>query len=566
MSLSEILKSRKPPSGSIIAEEKARVYIRVSHDRSAEKNLSPEVQKRQIIAHTTSKGYQIKEWYEDLAKSAFRDDDLRTEFHRMVEDAKADPETTVLVVSNYDRFSRQRGASALEEELLKYGVRIESVSEGYFDPDTESGVLLSSMTWTIAHVQSLRIRNKVIPCMKLNFSERDPETGHADKNGGWTLFGYKPFHVPTRRGGQHEQAGKLIWLLDDHEFGGVQIWEWARIMLVDWRLKEGLGYDAMAGRLTEAGVPTPAGRTLWSPSTIQGILTEATRLYQYAGYGFWNKRDYSDRHRILERDPSEWIVVENAHPAIITVEQGDAIYAMTKHQPRVKRSHKGQPSRWTLSAGLIKCGHCGENYTSTNKHGVDSYACGSHVYRRDAGCSAPMWKLERENLEQSLLDLLIERMSSAEQTLPRIVDEINAGIEQEWRALMQAADEARHKVKDLEKQLKGYYDVAAEIGLSDELKARIQEVEAVLEELRAVRIPAKPDPVDVSEIRNLAATIREAAESDDDGARGRIVRQFVIEIVADGKEGLLECRLLDPVAIESNILVAPGGVEPPPRP
>jgi len=118
MSLSEILKSRKPPSGSIIAEEKARVYIRVSHDRSAEKNLSPEVQKRQIIAHTTSKGYQIKEWYEDLAKSAFRDDDLRTEFHRMVEDAKADPETTVLVVSNYDRFSRQRERCAPFEHDL----------------------------------------------------------------------------------------------------------------------------------------------------------------------------------------------------------------------------------------------------------------------------------------------------------------------------------------------------------------------------------------------------------------------------------------------------------------
>ena len=566
MSLTELLESNVSHFAREKAEDVAFAYVRVSHKDSADNNLSPEVQKRLIEDYAARKNIVIKRLYTDLAKSAYRDNDLRAEYQEMLCDAKSDPEVTVVLVAYYDRFSRSSGVSVEQADLLKNGVRIESVSEGYFDPNTESGVIMNSITWAMANVQSLKIRNRVIPCMKMNFAERDAESGYTYKNGGWALFGYKVYKIPVGKNRKHEKVHKSIWQLDDREFGGRQVWEWARTMLLDWRLKEGLGYDAIAGRLTKAEVPTPSGRDLWSSSTIQEVLTEWSRLYQYAGYAFWNRRDFTDRNDIRTRDTSEWVVVENAHPAIITAEECDALLAIVKNKKQVKKTHKGQPSRWTLSGGAIRCRQCGQNYTSTNKHGVDSYACGSYVYRHKAGCSATMWKIGREELEQVLFEKLIGRLDSYENALPSLVAGINAAVEREWEGLLRTVDERRDKIKALEAQLGGYYDIASQLGLSEELKAQIKVTQTAIDELKAFENLNKPAFVDISEVRSIASTIRDAGNPEDVTARGRIVKQFVTEMVADGNEKIITGKLLDPLTIGSNKLVAPGGVEPPPRP
>ena len=144
-------------------------------------------------------------------------------------------------------------------------------------------------------------------------------TGWAYKNGGWPLFGYKPHRVCIGGNRRYEEIHKLVWVLDDRVFGGRQVWEWAKTMLLQWRLRDRLGYDAIAGELTEAGVPTPSGNPAWSPSSIQEVLAEWDRLYQHSGIAFWNRRDYRRNKRNPRlRDTAEWIVVPNAHPAIIT--------------------------------------------------------------------------------------------------------------------------------------------------------------------------------------------------------------------------------------------------------
>jgi DNA invertase Pin-like site-specific DNA recombinase len=84
--------------------ECAFAYIRVSHERSAEKNISPETQRRRIEAYAREHGYTILGWYTDSAKSAFRDEDRRTEFLRMLSEAKRNIDSTygrnTLVISN----------------------------------------------------------------------------------------------------------------------------------------------------------------------------------------------------------------------------------------------------------------------------------------------------------------------------------------------------------------------------------------------------------------------------------------------------------------------------------
>lgn len=88
MSLAELLRPLKPVIGAALVETLVFGYLRVSHRRSAEKNLSPETQRQLIEDYAASKGYKIARWYEDMATSAFRDDAPRPEYERMLADAK----------------------------------------------------------------------------------------------------------------------------------------------------------------------------------------------------------------------------------------------------------------------------------------------------------------------------------------------------------------------------------------------------------------------------------------------------------------------------------------------
>ena len=77
---------------------------------------------------------------------------------------------------------------------------------------------------------------------------------------------------------------------------------------------------------------------------------------------------------------------------------------------------------------------------------------------------------------------------------------------------------------------------------------------------------SEPIPVDVGEIRRLVADITEAGASGDPIARQRILKQFVVQLQVDQQKKEIEARILDPIAFGASELVAPGGVEPPPRP
>ena len=559
VAISDLLKSEAAQAVALALHEKARAYIRVSHERSAEKNISPETQRQLIMDYAERHGYEIVEWYTDLAKSAFRDDDLRVEYHRMLAAAKADPETKVVLVAYYDRFSRGRNAQSTQYDLLDYGVRIESATEGYVDPTTESGVVLSGVNWAFNHLTSLKISHRIVPCMKTNFAVRDADTGWAYKNGGWAMFGYRNRGVHLGKNSRRGDIYKVIWVKDDRMVGGKQVWEWARTMLIDWRLKERLGYDSIAERLTRAGVPTPSGRDKWSNSSIQSLLADWDRLYQYTGIGFWNREDCTDRKNRKRRPSSEWVVVEEAHAAIITNAECDAIFAMVKDNKRTRISSKGRPSRWVLSGGFVKCKHCGSNFASKAKNGKDYYICGSHLYRRGAGCGAG-WQIPREELEDLVIDRISSRIAISDEALVFWGDEFNRASEEDWREFAEARKKKSEKLTALKERLGSYYDIAASTGLTDELSQKIGQTAAAIDQLNAQDAVKKPEPIDVEEVKLIRNQLAEIFATGDKDAKRLILKQFVVEITADAEKREIVGRFVDPRLYGASFLAAPRGV------
>lgn len=559
MSLLEQLLAGNNTSSESSRRQHARAYIRVSHERSAEKNISPETQRNRIQAYARECGYVIKEWYEDLGISAFKNDELRVGWHRLLDDAKTDPDTTVIIVWRYDRFSRGHNAESVQHDLLRHGVRIESAEEGYYDPESESGAIMMPLQWGLSRMFSIKLRNVVIPNMKTNFETRDPETGWAYKNGGWSQFGYKKHRIKVGRNAKSMDVHKVVWLLDDTEVAGKPVWQWARTMLVDWRLKERLGYDSIAARLTAAGVPTPSGRDVWSNSTVQALIGDWSRLFQYAGVAFWNREDCTDRKNRKRRDPSEWTVVENAHPAIISMQEAEEITAMVSDQVRTKTSGKGKASRWALSSGLLVCSSCGANYSGTRKGTHDYYVCGAHLYRRGEGCEAPAWYIPREELEEMVTGRIIALFDKSEAELQAWIDGVNKMNQDLAQAQADTAKERAKEEKALSERLSNLYDIAAATGVGQELKEKIESVSAALNRLRLVNDVRPAAAIQMSDVQAMREELLQIASDSDQAKRQQLLKKFVIQLTADGQTKTLSGRLHDPRALLARSVAVPRG-------
>ena len=229
------------------------------------------------------------------------------------------------------------------------------VTEGYFDPETETGAVMMPVTWGLNRLQSLKLRSVVTPNMITNAQDRDPEYGWAYKNGGIPMWGFKVHRMKVGRTDKYTDIHKAIWLLDDTVVAGKPVWEWARTVLIEWRLKQGLGYKEIANRLTDLGIPTPRGKSAWCQSTIQSLIADFDKLYQYTGCGFWVRRNWQTGF-CQERDSSEWVVVENAHPAIISEAEADAIFATTEQDVEKPKKYGNKPeSRFILPRGPVRC-------------------------------------------------------------------------------------------------------------------------------------------------------------------------------------------------------------------
>lgn len=117
----------------------------------------------------------------------------------------------------------------------------------------------------------------------------------------------------------------------------------------------GYGYRAVARWLNENGIRTRKGAP-WSSSTVRQMLTNEL----YIGKVIWNRRYYDKNGKMHWRDPSEWVVCENAHPAILTDEQWVEINKrITRRMPK-----GGQKQAKYKLSGLMRCGYCSASMVS----------------------------------------------------------------------------------------------------------------------------------------------------------------------------------------------------------
>ena len=307
-------------------------------------------------------------------------------------------------------------------------------------------------------------------------------------------------------------------------------------------------------------------------SEQQWALLQPSALLQYAGYGLWNVHGPRGRRR----PPSEWEIVENTHPAIITLEQAEAIMEVNERQSRLGRDKskgrmaavRSQGSRYLLTGGLLVCMRCGANMVGYRNQDRLYYVCGTKAYRRGLGCGEAL-QIRKEAVEDAVVEevgRLFDSWADTKRLMEMMDDELQALEQQESAESVEISRELARVGKETENLRKAIKAGLEDVGWAN---AELRRLKAEREELlaRQERLAPRPEPmrVDLSLVEECRRAFAEVFAQGTNEEKRAFARLFVKEIEVDPDTGdvwmhLFSCpsilaRKATPASVETGVRI-----------
>jgi site-specific DNA recombinase len=425
------------PAANNTSRKTAVGYIRCSTDMQAD--TSPEQQKRIINEWALNNNLDIVRWYEDAGKSG-TSFDKRPAFMQLKRDAQDRRDFQSIIALDESRWGR---AGAKESIFYKM----------YFEKIANIEVRLVR---TIASTG-----NEVIDTMLEAFegglsreeskkkSERCLDGGINASLKGWSAGGTAPYgykRVATNKFTSEKRTLGMIFTQDGvpllNEKGlpmfeqrkpkeEYVLWELGEPVEVetvrrifDWSANQGFGYTKIAKLLNSMNIECPRrGRwrnidSKWSASTVGEIV----RNLSYTGARVYNRNKRRGIGKFAQRykqtDQACWIIVENAHPAIVSKEVWIAINSVAK-------SRFGKVNRFTqegpyLLSGLIRCSHCQFAFTGRKMlsgrtgHRKPKLIYNDSGYSRKGPSVCSSLNIDKEGIESFILECVREYLLSSD--------------------------------------------------------------------------------------------------------------------------------------------------------
>ena len=343
------------------------LYRRVSGD-DQEKGSSLTDQFEAFVARVTEDGGVFKEEhvFTDVRSGDGRYWRDREGIQAMLAAAKRH-EMDYVYVFCLDRFSRDYAIQEfLIQELKYYGVTLISMkkdeqTEGRNDPTA----VMARMFWGMMAQEELK---KITGRTHRGLKGRVTKKG-ALLAGRRPLYGYHWQDKEMKWEGQMITVPKAQYVIYEPEAKVVRYFFELALKRTPIR--------RIASILTEMGVPTPDGKTLWRPATLHGLL----RHQGYTGQAYAWKHHYEyipgQGMRRITRDKSEWVSVEGCIPPLITVDTFERVQEYLAYNKANSPRHNTNPFDTLCRAGLALCGYCGRKlYVQRDKtRGYISYSC-----------------------------------------------------------------------------------------------------------------------------------------------------------------------------------------------
>ncbi|MDQ0112533.1 recombinase family protein [Paenibacillus harenae] len=353
---------RKAQKSSNSATNRVAIYIRVSTERDSQKN-SLENQESYLTHIAVSNGWEVYKVYTDDGISGARIMN-RSGLQCLMADARK-KKFNIVLAKSVSRLGRNT------IECLKTAFEIESelsirlvLPEDNHDTLTNTSRLNFQLRAILAEEESAKMATRIkhgyrasAQRGKLNASR--PPFGYKAENGALVL---------------HEVYSPIVR------------------DIFNLYLYEGWGFFKIKSYLTDKGIPTPrtvtgfknAGK-LWHESSIRLILENPS----YTGNSYFHREETVDfiTKKRRQVEPERQIVLENTHPAIITMDEHLAV--LKRISAKGANKSNGQES---LFAHIAVCADCGHGMLHRKDRGDKAnggaYVCGGYVKNTSKYCSS----------------------------------------------------------------------------------------------------------------------------------------------------------------------------------
>ena len=341
------------------ARKKVAAYARVSTD-SKEQKTSYAAQVEHYTKYIQSKPeWEFVKVYTDEGITAVNTK-RRDGFKDMVKDA-LDGKIDLIVTKSVSRFARNTVDSLVTVRKLKaHGVEIYFEKENIYTLDSKGELLITIMS-SIAQEESRSISENVTWGQRKRFA--DGKISLAYKN--FLGFEKGKDNLPKIVDEQAKVARRLYSLF-----------------------MRGKTPYLIAQIFTSEGIPTPAGKTVWHPSTVLSILTNE----KYKGDARLQKTftvDFLTKKKKLHEGEVPQYYIENSHEPFINPIEFDWVQAEIARRKKLGKNYSGKS---VLSAKLI-CADCGSFFgpkvwQSNTKYRKTIWQCNGK-FKEPHKCSTP---------------------------------------------------------------------------------------------------------------------------------------------------------------------------------
>lgn len=218
----------------------------------------------------------------------------------------------------------------------------------------------------------------------------------------------------------------------------------------------------------------------------------------------------------MKRNPkNEWIMVPDAHPAIITPQEADIVYEQSEKR---RHGHRIQMKRQYLLTGLLVCDLCGSAFTAHNHRtkGIVYYRCSLRNRRGGTACENKTC-FDAEKIEKQVLDRVLEDLLEP-QIFHDWLQEVNQIYLEQQMNLQPKRERLERELEEVTAKAERLVDAIAEATMPlDMIQPRLlelrQEKYRIEGELRALKFDIPDISIrDEEQLREYAQLLREAIE------------------------------------------------------
>ncbi len=354
----------------------------------------------------------------------------RTEFKRMIEDAKAG-KIDLILTKSISRFGRNTvDVLKYSRELKEIGVAIEFEKERINTMEA-SGELMMTIFSSLAQEESRSI----------------------SENSRWGIVkGFKDGKVfcNTNRflGYDKDENGNLV--INQKE---------AEIVIRIYReYLEGKSYHSIAKGLEKDNIPTVTGNKKWWDSTITIILTNE----KYCGDLLQQKTitvDFLSHKRVKNKNYADQYYIEDNHEAIIPREIFQRVQDEKERRALMNGNVTGDRNKYSNKyafSSKIVCGNCKNTFkrrmwNSNNKSNKIVWQCKTYIKEGKDTCDAKA--VDDQLLKDSFLKIFNEMQSNKENFTKALMDNIEKVLAK--RTDDSKVQEIDCRIEALKEELKG---------------------------------------------------------------------------------------------------------------